>query len=443
MKEPFDKKITEKIRDTFEAHNEPFDPKEWGKFSDAYFGKSRKPFGAWWLFAGGIAASLLLVAVLWNPFKFSESAEESAAPIAYNQYEENAMSVPPTEKDSGPQASSDREGEIANSAEESAQNSNALVGKNSTTSHLKKESKLKLVPKENDSKSKVANLEVNQSKEEKTEVAQSLAKSQPLNTPSQANETSAAVQIEDAQQQINNWLAEAENHDETNDGDEKEKQPLKLGVLMAPQNISNSTQNINFGAGFMSEIPFSKRLRLDVGIAYAQQNLIPDQNGGSRYFTSDVASVESAKANMFAGNYINSTAELSFGQIEIPLNMKYSVIQKKSSDFYVVSGLSNMFYVNQQKTTTYNTVAFISNTPNAAAQTLNSSSISESPASSEGQVDVGQLINLGMGFEQNLKNGTSISFEPFYKFTVGDQTFVDQRFAIGGINLRMNFQLKK
>lgn len=443
MKEPFDKELTEKIRDTFESHNEPFDPKEWGKFSDAYFGKPRKPFPAWWIFAGGIAASLILVVVLWNPFISSDSEKEGTMSIAYNQSEKNVMPILPTEEDNDSQASSRPEGKVTNSIEIPAPNTNEPVGKTPPTLGSKNDPRPVAVARAYESNSKVGEFAANQSKGEITEVAQSLPQVQTHIPPSQSTEMPSAVQMEDAQQQINIWLAEAENQEETKDGAEKEKQPLKLGVLMAPQNISNSTQNINFGAGFMSEIPFSRRLRLDVGIAYAQQNLVPDQNGNGRYFSSDVASVESSKASLFAGNYINSTAELSFGQIEIPLNMKYSVVQKKTSDFYLVSGLSNMFYVNQQKTTTYNTVAFSPNLANAAAQALTSSSISESPTSSGSQVDVGQLINLGMGFEQNLKNGTSISFEPFYKFTVGDQTFVDQRFAIGGINLRMNFQLKK
>jgi hypothetical protein len=265
----------------------------------------------------------------------------------------------------------------------------------------------------------------------------------PPANPLQANLQPTIGEVEEAQQQINAWLAAAGNTEDGDKIDEKTKRPLKLGVLMAPQTISNSTQNVNFGGGLMSEIAFSKRLRLDVGVGYAKQNLVPDQNNGGSLLMADVAGIESSKANSFASNYINSSSELSFGQVEIPLNMKYSVIQRKSADFYLVSGLSNMFYLNQEKTTTFNSVAFGANATNNGTQSLSSRSISESPADTGGQMDIGQLINLGMGFEQNLKNGTSISFEPFYKFTIGDQTFANQRFAIGGINLRMNFQLKK
>ncbi|EPR68954.1 hypothetical protein [Cyclobacterium qasimii] len=43
MKEQFDKKLAEKIKASFSKHEEPFDPKEWEKFSDAYFKPKRKP----------------------------------------------------------------------------------------------------------------------------------------------------------------------------------------------------------------------------------------------------------------------------------------------------------------------------------------------------------------------------------------------------------------
>lgn len=442
MKEPFDKKLTQKIRDSFDGHEEPFDPKEWEKFSHAYFGKSRKPFAAWVFWTGGIAASLLFIALVWNPFTSTKTEETIEVPLAYNP-EEVTPSPAYDSKNELQGLSSSQLKEEAETLQKPPSVASELKEIEPLPSTLKKEQDFDLIANANEAKSRSSDLETSPPLKTSPDGTQTLAAAQQIVLPSQTLEQPVAAQIENAQQQINSWLAEAGSLEEMEDSDDKTKKPLKLGVLMAPQNISNSTQNINFGAGVMSEIPFSKRLRLDVGIGYARQNLIPDQNGAGRYFSSDAASVENAKANLFAGNYINSTAELSFGQIEIPLNMKYSVIQKKSADFYVVSGLSNMFYVNQEKTTTFNTVAFGGNSLNSASQSLNSNIISESPAGSENQMDVGQLINLGMGFEQNLKNGTSISFEPFYKFTVGDQTFANQRFAIGGINLRMNFQLKK
>ena len=42
MKEQFDKKLIEKIKISFEDHEEPFNPQEWEKLSHAYFHPAKK-----------------------------------------------------------------------------------------------------------------------------------------------------------------------------------------------------------------------------------------------------------------------------------------------------------------------------------------------------------------------------------------------------------------
>ena len=60
MKEQFDKKLAEKIEASFSNHEEPFDPKQWEKFSDAYFKPKKKAWLIYWPFiTAGVAASLL------------------------------------------------------------------------------------------------------------------------------------------------------------------------------------------------------------------------------------------------------------------------------------------------------------------------------------------------------------------------------------------------
>src|SRR5690606_31079440 len=66
MKEQFDKKLVEKIKVSFQDHEEPFNPQEWEKLSHAYFHPvKKKKFPYWPFLASGIAASLLFVLVFW------------------------------------------------------------------------------------------------------------------------------------------------------------------------------------------------------------------------------------------------------------------------------------------------------------------------------------------------------------------------------------------
>jgi hypothetical protein len=200
----------------------------------------------------------------------------------------------------------------------------------------------------------------------------------------------------------------------------------------------------------MSEFSFSKRLKLDVGLAYARQQMTPSTSGGNSLMVSDASEGNTlsmsgsslAARSEFSGNFINSTREFSFGQLEIPINLKYKVLENKSSDVYLISGFSNMVYLNQQNTTTFSTANLVQGNFVGTQPSIQTFTQTESPSGGSGNIDSGQMLNLGFGYEQNLKNGTFLSIEPFYKFSLGDQTFNNQQFSIGGINLRMNFQLK-
>jgi hypothetical protein len=230
---------------------------------------------------------------------------------------------------------------------------------------------------------------------------------------------------------------------------ENKKEPVKLGVLVAPQTISNTTQTLNLGAGIMSEFSFSRRIKLDVGLAYARQQIEPSSGGTFNYSSADLSNsnhalslTEDARSAVLSGNYINASNELSFGQLEIPINLKVKVLENKSSDLYVVSGFSNMLYLNQQNVTTFNAVNIAQSNFSSSNQVVETFTQTQRPDSGSGNVDSGQMLNLGVGFEQSLKNGTFISIEPFYKLSLGTQTFSNQQFSIGGVNLRMNFQIK-
>ena len=95
-------------------------------------------------------------------------------------------------------------------------------------------------------------------------------------------------------------------------------------------------------------------------------------------------------------------------------------------------------YLNQQNTTTFSTANLNYGTLVGMQSAIETYTQTEVPNTGSGNIDSGQMLNFGFGYEQNLKNGTFLSIEPFYKFSLGDQTFNNQQFSIGGINLRMN-----
>lgn len=453
MKEQFDKKLIEKIKVSFEQFQEPLDPIELEKFKKQYLGRRNKGFfsfpGIWW---GGIAASVIIGAfVIFQ----NDGNEDNFIDPSHDLISSSELSIPEKENislDTGDTPSRDlNSASLESESKKNEEVDNEVQVRQSEIKENPKNVQIAIAenkPVENYSELKYNN-EVNfDNKSEKKEmISETFITSQQV-LPEKNLDVESEEQAIDY---IKNWLGDEGKIDLNNTlvKVESKKEPVKLGVLVAPQTISNTTQSLNLGAGIMSEFSFSRRVKLDVGLAYARQQLEPTSNGvfnflsGNKPSSNDALSMtEDARYAGFSGNYINASNELSFGQLEIPINLKFKVLENKSSDLYVVSGFSNMVYLNQQNVTTYNAVNMALGNFVGPQQIVQTFSQTQTPNSESGNIDSGQMLNLGIGFEQSLKNGTFISIEPFYKVTLGTQTFSNQQFSIGGVNLRMNFQIK-
>lgn len=449
MKEQFDKKLVEKIRDSFENHEEVYDPKEWEKLSSTYFlpkkGLAKSP---WMLWAASLVALMALALLFYTSDRIQEHQEVAEqAPIL----EESSQSGQGSKEEGLNNALGKREPNIAIESPDagttaqlqanlSPKKDEVKVTKQETTPTLsgKKETAEALIPEQGLS-SGIALKETQNGKIPEVQAAplteQQAEKALPLVADLRLEEEKKAIEA------VQKWLGDRETT--KGDADEKnvDQNPVKLGLMIAPQTISNSNQAMNLGGGIMSEFSFSKRLKLDVGLAYASQNINPD--GQYRGAAMDVESGDDLRLATMSTNLINASSELRFGQLEVPLNLKYRVLENKSSGLYLVSGLSNMFYLNQRNIYTYSSANIASAGFVGAQSMVQSFTETVRPAQGSDGAEIGQLINFGLGYEHNLSNGTFIYIEPFYKTSLGSQTFVGQQFSIGGINLRMNFQLKQ
>ncbi len=452
MKEQFDKRLVEKIKDSFEQYQEPLDPVQLEKFKKLYLGKKNKDFlslsGIWW---GGIAASIIIGAFIVFQKDGIQNNFIDASQELISRNEAKISSEGFTPVDTANTASISLEssnlelsGKVKEALDKEVQVRISSIAKNANTGKAPKSG---INPVEIDSKAlgdNALNKENQLENIEKVSVPFITAIKEPTENIAGDEGEQEAIDY------IQNWLGDEKEIDlsKTIVEVESKKEPIKLGVLVAPQTISNTTQALNLGAGIMSEFSFSRRIKLDVGLAYARQHIEPTY-GGALYASADfsssndaLSSAEYARLATLSGNYINASSELSFGQLEIPINLKFKVLENKSSDLYMVSGFSNMLYLNQQNVTTYSAVNLAQPGFSNSNQVVETFTQTQRPDSGSGNVDSGQTLNLGIGYEQSLKNGTFISIEPFYKMSLGTQTFSKQQFSIGGVNLRMNFQIK-
>jgi len=475
MKEQFDKRLVEKIKGSFENYEEPFDPKEWEKFSDVYFNKEKpKPLWLWTSLITGIAASLVIGFLIWPSIE--DTAREDY--VSYDQdqimTEQETPVKGPSLAEGDPETKQKVERDQKNTAPDRRVGSSAPIAESTyyrdhAATSIASAGLSKDIKQEVDaSRTMAANLE--------SEDLTLLAPLKKLETVSVQERETASVAIqqtpelllnvtaskeplkeEEAQKIINTWaMADLPAQKDK----KKEDAGVKWGLVMAPQAASNTTMGLNLGGGVMSEISLTKKLKLDVGVTFARQSLVPGQGqnvamvmntapgspSGDQLQQSSFAS-PSRTSPLMAANMIapvSPTYELNFANLDIPINLKYKVMDNPQSGLYLISGLSSMIYLSQSTSETFN----ISNVGVGQANAFSPNQVQTlttevTPQDGENTVDLGRMLNFSFGYEYKLTNGTFFSVEPFYKMPIGNMTFVDQQFSIGGVNLRMNFQFKK
>ncbi|MDO9552058.1 outer membrane beta-barrel protein [Rhodonellum sp.] len=445
MREQFDKKLVEKIKDSFLQNEEPFDPKEWEKFSRTYYGSMKKGYlSKWGIWIAGIAAALVI-----SFFLIPERGTEEKSRLSQADTLSVKSQTSEVDGDLGAKKTNQNPDELkpnaANSdtqqvkTQESINRNTSIKVLSGKSTEVKPSLNLARLPDSEERNGTITHFEsengqvVDLGRKVESEI-------NPAPLISILKDKESMSEPENAQKTINEWLADANPKLEEEKSGESFAKSFRLGVLLAPQSISNATQSLNFGGGLMTEFAFSKRLKLDVGLAYAKQNLTP--TGGSNRGGYLAMDTQDRQAN-FSNNLLNASYELSFGQLEIPINLKYRVMEKNASAFYLITGLSNMVYLNQKNVGTFSAANFSNVGFMTAKPMVQTFTETTQPEGNMNNTDSGRLLNLSVGYEYNLSNGTFLSLEPFYKMSIGNQTFVNQQFSIGGINLRMNFQLKK
>lgn len=436
MKEQFDKKLVEKIKISFENHEEPFNPQEWEKLSHAYFQPAKKKkFALWPFLISGIAASLFLVFVFW-PFEdeLQQNVQSLADSITIEGKQFEKIELP---RDRVPD-------NLALAAEEPAPASTQAPEPASRPEAIQELGRETVEPiLANTLAQPAAALAPAAASLEETDILKDLrqnAANERIGAPVIAYNS----EVEQAQRYLDQWKAEAGGSGPNKDASDKN---IRLGLLVGPQASSHQVSGMSLGAGVMSEFSLGKRLKLDVGVTYASHSMTPDMAQPLAMTMDSPGPQQEAFASLSSSpRLIGSNAELNFSGLDIPVNLKYKVVDKEKSGLFLITGLSSMVYLDQQATETMAVNSYFSANTDGQLEfqrTVQEYTHEAGPTRTADGFDLGRMLNLSVGYEYNLKNGTYLSIEPYYKLPLGDMTFANQQFSIGGLNLRMNFRLGK
>lgn len=455
MKEQFDKKLADKIRESFEHFEEPYDPAQWEKLSKAYFKPKKTPLRFIWPFiTAGLAASLFLVLFFWpygedfvrehevatDSTKRRPVTEDPVQAVEDSPEKDNIASPQPFAEESDLQ---EAKGPSQAATPASQRGTPAVPSSEKTIASIA--TIIREVPSA-DLKKSLEGETTSATTSDEIQLNGGLAESADsvVHMPESGEKR---MDLNEALQVLEQWMA-AGGEQQSTPAVAKSTAPIKLGVLVAPQASSDAVNGMNLGAGVMSEFSLSRKLRLDVGMTYARQTLSPDMPPSIAIAAeANYAKVDQmAMANNIrsSSNFVGSSSQLSLASIDIPVNVKYLLLESKNTGLFLITGLSSVVYLDQAATETFETNSFFTSTAgglNFAPSVEQFTSVYRPEGN--GRADIGGMLNLSVGYEYNLKNGMFISLEPFYKLPLGDLTFVNQQFSVAGMNLRMNFNLRK
>jgi hypothetical protein len=257
------------------------------------------------------------------------------------------------------------------------------------------------------------------------------------------------------QQQVtkSNKTLFADNNNQSPKTKEKSKnddKAVRFGVYAATyfNYAKGSSNQVNLGAGFTSDIKLSKNLKLSTGLAIAQNTLSynnqPPQTAPANSFVAKASPLLRTFSNLYGSNLyaspflnVSTPAFKNYNArlvgLDVPLNLKY-VFNPQKSDTYISAGLSSGTFINETYTYSYNYPASFSS---SATQVQN-----QSTRNNFNSFYFAKTLNFSFGTGYPLGHNRLI-IEPFLKYPLDGLGSQQIRFGAGGLNLKFNFQSQK
>ncbi len=268
------------------------------------------------------------------------------------------------------------------------------------------------------------------------------------NTATQANDIKTAEPAKEvpakditAKDSVKLLPAQRYNFDEGRKLNERKQvdKRIRLGVNLSPGvNSTASSSTFNYSGGVNVEIKLAKNLQLSTGVQLEHQDV--DNRSTVRSM-----SLPAMEAGAVATYLPPSHITASITNLDIPLNIKWNFINKRSTGYYVAAGISSLAYLRESyQTTTYRqelrektltegtekiTTFGLENVPTITTNTI---SQSRTP-------DIAGRFNLIFGIEQRISPTLRLHVEPFMKIPLTGLATENLMFTTGGVTFKVSF----
>lgn len=453
MKELFDERLSQKIRQTFDKHEEPYNAQGWEMMKQQMQAqKSGKVRALLLSLPAKVAAAAVLVLGGVFTYHAINSNESSLKPLQAKRNKtiqqkgfEGVQVLPPS---LGDDHVAQHQGEKS-----VGKTNNPALGKVQTGTQSK-DARVILasnalpettLPKANKKveKTLVSPKQINQMRRKDLVVGYDVNTLTALNTVTQSTGQNQMIPAVIRANYLPVKRSKVSAQEEVN----LKSSPFKLGLVISSLvNYSDKGEKdsqVNMGGGLLSEISLSKRLSITSGVLLTRQSLEMNRPADLPKFTTS----QSLGSNQVFANRSQQqsrSVRMQFVGLDIPINLQYHLGKNVNQGLYVSLGLSSMAYLQEDYThTTRETIQRQVYKPGGLTDPTIETYVSETNLKSNpeslSRFDFARMLNVSMGMKYMVAQNMQILIEPYLKYPIGALTNEQLRFGSAGVNLRCSF----
>ncbi len=440
MKEKFEHKITERIKEVFSSGQVEYNPQDWEKMKMMLPAKRKKAVVLLWTFSKVAAVVLLFLA---GYFLFMNRSTENEN-ITINENKQISTSDTLDEN-------------LTLSSIKDTSNSVSEFDERDQISIIDKPYQVQdeIHDNQKDNKLIVSDKEiavVSNENENQLEIITQAEKNITIDTVSVTDDFQGS-ELAEIDAPNNNVSTDTNNSRNQNivppqiyfPPSKKEKDKIKFGITLAsftnysPEDI---TQSMNYGGGLAANIPVKGRFSFNPGLVLSSINMSYDES--SEHLNSDQYEVLTTfGVNELADENtgVQPTAVQLTG-LDIPLNFQYKFLKRKKGSYFIEMGVSSLLYLSENYTYSFSYFHHYETEPGTLATVLKTVD-QESSIPAFKTFDFARLLNFSVGLDYRLSNRFDMVINPYLKYPVSSLSAADLKFGSGGLKLKFMLIPKK
>lgn len=209
--------------------------------------------------------------------------------------------------------------------------------------------------------------------------------------------------------------------------DRPASQKFRFGVNISPGVASTATASaFNYSGGVNADFAFLPSFRLSTGLQFEHLSVVNTD-------PSDDPSLPEGET------------KATLVDLDIPLNITWKFLVRKSTSYYVSGGISSVVYLSEKYANTSYSQQMVAVVevndykPSITYQKENVKTTEQTTEEPLNTFDFASRVNIIFGFEQHLSSKLFLHIEPYIKIPVSDQAAQNIKYTTGGITCKISF----